>query len=45
MDARCYSGSKTRTKYKKLRFGWRDLLALLFTAALLAAIILLNLWF
>ncbi len=24
MDARCYSGSKNRTKYKKLKFGWRD---------------------
>ena len=39
MDARCYSGSNTRTKYKKLRFGWRDFLALLFTSALLAAVI------
>ena len=23
MDARCYSGSKNRTKYKKLKFGGR----------------------
>ena len=29
MDARCYSGSKDRTKYKKLKFGWRDLIAFL----------------
>ena len=44
MDARCYSGSKVRTKYKKLRFGWRDLLAVLFTAALLTAVILLKIY-
>lgn len=42
MDARCYSGSNTRTKYKKLRFGWRDLLAFLFTAVLLTVVILLK---
>ena len=44
MDARCYSGSKVRTKYKKLRFGWRDLLAVLFTAAMLTAVILLKIY-
>ncbi|MBQ8322776.1 MAG: energy-coupling factor transporter transmembrane protein EcfT [Clostridia bacterium] len=44
MDARCYSGSKTRTKYKKLRFGWRDLLAALLLAALLAGVILLRIF-
>ncbi len=42
MDARCYSGSKVRTKYKKLTFTWRDLLAFLLGAALLAAVILLK---
>ena len=42
MDARCYSGSKVRTKYKKLTFGWRDLLAFFVMAALLAGIILLR---
>jgi energy-coupling factor transport system permease protein len=27
MDARCYAGSKVRTKYKKLKFTWRDWIA------------------
>ena len=44
MDARCYSGSKTRTKYKKLRFGWRDLVAVLLFAALIAGVVLLNIY-
>ena len=44
MDARCYSGSKKRTKYKKLTYGWRDLLAAVLAAALLAAIILLKIY-
>ena len=42
MDARCYSGSNVRTKYKKLRFGWRDLLAAAVAAALLAGVIVLR---
>lgn len=44
MDARCYSGSKVRTKYKKLTFSWRDYLALLACAALLAGVILLRIY-
>ena len=44
MDARCYSGSKVRTKYKKLTFSWRDLAALLVAAALLAGVILLRMY-
>lgn len=33
MDSRCYSGSEGRTKYKKLKLGWRDLVgSLIFTA-------------
>lgn len=44
MDARCYSGSKVRTKYKKLTYGWRDLLALLVVGALLAGVILLRIY-
>ncbi len=44
MDARCYSGSKVRTKYKKLRLGWRDLLAFLLVGALLAGVILLRIY-
>ena len=42
MDARCYAGSKTRTKYKKLRFGWRDLLGFLFMLTMLAGVIVLR---
>lgn len=44
MDARCYNGSKNRTKYKKLRYGLRDLYATLISLALLAGIILCNVY-
>ncbi|MBQ8686029.1 MAG: energy-coupling factor transporter transmembrane protein EcfT [Clostridia bacterium] len=44
MDARCYSGSKVRTKYKKLKYTWRDLLAALLIAALIAGIVLLRVY-
>ncbi len=44
MDARCYSSEKKRTKYKKLRFGWRDLIGLLFAAILIAGVILFNIY-
>ncbi len=42
MDARCYSGGKKRTKYKKLRFTWRDLIAFLLIAGLVAGIVVLR---
>ena len=42
MDARCYSGSKVRTKFKKLSFGWRDAIVFLLGCALLACVILLR---
>ena len=44
MDARCYSGAKDRTKYKKLTFSWRDLLGLLVLAGLITGIVFLNLY-
>lgn len=44
MDARCYSGSKNRTKYKKLRFGWRDAIIVLVFAALITGVVLLNIY-
>lgn len=44
MDARCYSGGNKRTKYKKLRFGWRDLVAFLVGAALIAGVVLLKIY-
>lgn len=42
MDARCYSGSKGRTKYKKAHFTYRDLIGLLLTAGLIVGIVFLN---
>ena len=45
MDARCYSGAKGRTKYKKLTFTWRDLLGLLLLAGLITGIVFLNIYF
>lgn len=44
MDARCYSGSKIRTKYKKLTLGFRDLIGSLAVAVALTGIILLNVY-
>jgi len=44
MDARCYSSGNKRTKYKKLKFSWRDLVGLLFAAIFIAGVILLNIY-
>ena len=44
MDARCYSGSKVRTKYKKLTYGWRDLIVAIFCCVLLTGVILLRIY-
>ena len=44
MDARCYSGAKGRTKYKKLTFTWRDLLGVLFLGGLITGVVLLNVY-
>ena len=44
MDARCYSGSKNRTKYKKLKFGWRDLIVFLVFGAMIAGTVLLDIY-
>lgn len=44
MDSRCYSGAKGRTKYKILRLTWRDGVAVIVSAAVLAAIILINIY-
>ena len=44
MDARCYAGSKVRTKYKKLTYGWRDVFAAFFAVALLTGVILLRIY-
>ncbi len=42
MDARCYSGSKKRTKFKKMRLTWRDLIGVLVTGGLITGVIFLN---
>lgn len=44
MEARCYTGSKVRTKYKKRTFTWRDLIAFLLGAVLLTGVILLKIY-
>ncbi len=44
MDVRCYGCGSKRTKYKKLKFGWRDLIATLFAAILIAGVILFNIY-
>lgn len=44
MEARCYSGSQVRTKYKKLTFTWRDLVAFVVAVLLLTGIILLRVY-
>ena len=42
MDARCYSGSKNRTKYKKMKLSYRDLIGVIFTAGLIVGVVMLN---
>ncbi len=42
MDARCYSGGKNRTKYKKLRLSWRDLIAFVLLAGLIAGVVVMR---
>ncbi|MBQ7407688.1 MAG: energy-coupling factor transporter transmembrane protein EcfT [Clostridia bacterium] len=42
MDARCYSGSKGRTRYKRLKLGYRDGVGFVVFAIVLAGVIYLN---
>ena len=44
MEARCYTGSKVRTKYKKLKLTVYDAIGLLFVASAYAGVILLNVY-
>ena len=44
MDARCYSGSKGRTRYKKMRITFRDIIGVLLYGGVLAGIVLLNIY-
>lgn len=42
LDARCYNATPNRTRYKKLKPSYRDILAFLFTAILFAGVIAVN---
>ncbi|MBP5466718.1 MAG: energy-coupling factor transporter transmembrane protein EcfT [Clostridia bacterium] len=42
MDSRCYAGSKTRTRYKKLRLTFRDFIGVIAVAGLIVGIVYLN---
>lgn len=42
MDARCYSGSKGRTRYKKMKITFKDVLASFVFALVLTAVIFFN---
>ncbi|MBE7060957.1 MAG: energy-coupling factor transporter transmembrane protein EcfT [Clostridiales bacterium] len=42
MDARCYSGSKNRTRYKKMKLSWRDLIGTLIIGGVITGVVLLN---
>lgn len=42
MDSRCYSGSKKRTKFKKMRLTWRDLIGVLVIGGLITGVVFLN---
>lgn len=44
MDARCYTGSKVRTKYKKLTFTKKDLVSSLVTIVFWVGVFLLNIY-
>lgn len=45
MECRCYNGSNRRTRMKKMKFSWRDVVASVFIIVMLAGIILLNHFF
>lgn len=42
MDSRCYAGSKTRTRYKKLKLSFRDLIGTLVISGLIVGVVFLN---
>lgn len=44
MDARCYAGSKKRTKYKRLTLGWFDVVSFILTGGLVAGVVLTNIY-
>lgn len=42
MDSRCYAGSKKRTRFKKMKLSYRDLLGTILVAGLIVGIVFLN---
>lgn len=44
MDARCYTSTAKRTKFKKLKLGWRDLVVFLLFSSLIAGVVLFNIY-
>lgn len=42
MDSRCFSGSKTRTRYKQMKMTYRDLLGVLVLGGLIYGVTVLN---
>ena len=45
MECRCYNGNNKRTRMKQMKFSWRDAVAFVIVAVMLADIILLNHFF
>lgn len=45
MECRCYNGSNHRTRMKQMKFSWRDSVAFVIIAIMLAGIIVLNHFF
>ncbi len=45
MECRCYNGNNKRTRMKQMKFSWRDAVAFIIIAVMLAGIILLNHFF
>ena len=45
MECRCYNGNNKRTRMKQMKFTWRDAVAFVIVAVMLAGIILLNHFF
>ncbi len=45
MDCRCYVGGEGRTRMKKMKLGARDFISLAITAAVIAGIVFLNVYF
>jgi energy-coupling factor transport system permease protein len=45
MYCRCYTGGEGRTRMRQMKFGWRDVIAIVVTMLVFVAVILLNIFF